>query len=117
MRAFEAAGIWPVNVRKDLDSDARTVTHTERPLLPPHKSPLRIVRGAARLRRQVTSLRTDSPGSRQLQGLLDELGAIGEGCEAAAQIQREIVANLGADAGEEEKVNFKDMRRMAKGRV
>ena len=37
--------------------------------------------------------------------------------QADAQIQREIVTNLRADAGEEEKLNFKDMRRMSKGRV
>ena len=31
--------------------------------------------------------------------------------------RREIVTNLRADAGEEEKVNFKDMRGMPQGRV
>ena len=117
MRAFEAAGIYSTNVRKILSADAHTVTRPERLLLTPHKSPLRTARGAARIRCQAVTLLTDSPRSRQLKGLLDELSAIGQGWEADAQIQRELVTNLRADAGEEEKLNFKDARRMPKGRV
>lgn len=39
------------------------------------------------------------------------------GGEADAQIQRETVTDLRVDAGQEVKLNFKDMRMMSKGRV
>jgi hypothetical protein len=121
LSAFEATGIWPLNLRKVFLRQSRNITRFESsPATPtPFLSATpRQPRAVSRLARSALHLVTHpSPSSLKLKALIAQLGGSAQDALADEELGDEMLRTLCSGAKDTTAVAAKDRRHLGKARV